>query len=624
MHRIEIVILIGCFFASSLIFSQSGNKNKIPKFELRENLIALSRTAQPNQYFDKIGQKAALMGYENGLFEAWIWPWKPLRNFDLQFYTGSSTVPIESKDIVKTIEVMPEATVLTFSHELFTIKEIFIVPVEQPGIIILLDINTIEPISIVPGFIPVMQPQWPAGVGGQYSYWNDDINAYVISASGQKNYFILGSPAGKKMSAPPAHMFADNPMQFRINVDPEMTKESLIPIVLAGGLDTTFEATSKLYTDLWKNAEKYYEKNYDYYKNLSNSTIKIKTPNDKINLAFEWGKVALRNLVVDNNKLGKGLVAGYGASGAGGRPGFAWYFGGDAFINILPMDSYQDFTTVKEALKFVQKWQRKKDYPINEKNKEEVGKIAHELSQSEGLIDWFNNYHFAYNHADTTPWYLVAMGDYYHQTGDTEFIRESWNSIRDAFEWTLRKDSDNDGLIDLNDAGLGVLEFGDLVKAYNDIYTQVLFTQSLKYLELMSEAVGDNEIQEKSKELFPKALERLEELFWIKDLGFYSFSAGKEGKQVREKSIYSSIAQIFQLMDKDRSIRSLKNFSGADMITDWGVRNLPDTSKYFHPSNYNYGAVWPFTSYFISTAFYKYNFNLNAYKILDATINHIF
>ena len=33
-------------------------------------------------------------------------------------------------------------------------------------------------------------------------------------------------------------------------------------------------------------------------------------------------------------------------------------------------------------------------------------------SQSDGLVDWWNDYHYGYNHADTTPWYLVAMGDW--------------------------------------------------------------------------------------------------------------------------------------------------------------------------------------------------------------------
>src|SRR3990172_6234895 len=157
------------------IYPQSNGY--IKKFELKENSIRLSRVAHSTQYFDKIGRKAALLGYEDGTFEMWVWPWKPLRNFELLFFLGSSTTPIKAKDIVRTIDVTPEATTLTFVYESFTVKEI----------------------TIVPGFLPVMQPQWPAGIGGQYSYWDNDVKAYVISEGQQRAIFLCGSPLGRMM-----------------------------------------------------------------------------------------------------------------------------------------------------------------------------------------------------------------------------------------------------------------------------------------------------------------------------------------------------------------------------------------------------------------------------------------
>jgi hypothetical protein len=125
-----------------------------------------------------------------------------------------------AKDIARTISVTPEATILTYSYESFSIKEIIFIPVEETAAIILLDIYTTEPLTIVPSFFPVMQPQWPAGIGGQYSYWDDNQKAFIISESQQRGLFLCGSPLGKQMSAPPAHMFADNPLQFKIEVKP--------------------------------------------------------------------------------------------------------------------------------------------------------------------------------------------------------------------------------------------------------------------------------------------------------------------------------------------------------------------------------------------------------------------
>ena len=614
------------FFISLTVKAQSLLINKFP---IKENYLTLTRAAQPNQYMDKIGSKAALLGTESGSFEMWIWPWKVLRNFEIQFFVGTTTQPILARDILRDITVTPEATTLTFVYESFTVKEIIFIPHDRPGAIILLDVHTTTPLTIVPGFMPVMQPQWPAGIGGQYSYWDDGIKAYVISESQQRGLFLCGSPVAQQMAAPPAHMFADNPIQFKFDVKPGEAKDKFYPIVIAGSpVKTKYDSVKTLYKNILTNIETHYKKTFEYYKNLRNSTMEIITPDEKLNLAFEYGKVALNNLMVDNATLGKGLVAGYGLSGGGGRPGFAWYFGGDAFINCLAMNSYGDYSTVHDALAFTQKWQRQENFPIRKKNPTDkvmdVGKMAHELSQSDGLIDWWNDYHFGYNHADTSPWYLVAVGDYFRKTGDIDFINKSWNSIVQAYKWCLSKDSNGDGLMDLKGAGLGVLEFGSLVRIFNDNYTQSLWTQAIKEVNLMAKYTKDTEMEKQTAELFPKAKQALEKIFWIDDLGFYSFGAAEDGKQVRDKNIYSSTPILFGLADMNRSVSTIKKFNESDMVTDWGVRNLSNKSSLYEPTNYNYGTIWAFTSYFITGAQFATHFNLQCYQTIKNTAQHIF
>ncbi|MBS3944824.1 MAG: hypothetical protein KGZ42_04955 [Melioribacter sp.] len=617
------ICFLVCVLPTLIIYSQT------PKFDLIQNDLTLTRTAQPHQYMDKIGTKSALMGFENGSFEMWIWPWKVLRNFDLQFFIGSTTQPIQSKDIVKEISVTPEATIITFVYESFTVKEIIFIPYNKPAAVILLDVYTTSPLTIVPGFMPVMQPQWPAGIGGQFSYWDDGVKAYVISEAKWRGIFLCGSPSAQQMAAPPAHMFADNPIQFKFTIEPNTANKNFYPIVIAGSpVNTKYDSVKALYQDLTSNIEKYYNETFSYYKNLRESTVQVVTPDKKFNLAFEFGKVALRNLMVDNSSLGKGLVAGYGLSGGGGRPGFSWYFGGDAFINSLAINSYGDYQTVKDALQLTQKWQRQENFPIRKKSKNEkpieVGKMAHELSQSDGLIDWWNDYHYGYNHADTTPWYLVAIGNYFRKTGDIDFIKKSWKSIVQAYKWCLSKDSNGDGLMDLKGAGLGVLEFGALVRINNDMYTQGLFTQGINEVNLMAKYVGDKEIEKASAALLPKAISSLEKIFWMEDLGYYSFGASDDGKQVRDKNIFPTSIMIFDLLDKARCERSVKNFNESDLVTDWGVRNLSNKSSLYEPTNYNYGTVWGFNSLFANAAQYKYHFNLSAYSLLRNTFQHAF
>ena len=620
--------LVSLFLLIGLPLTGLAQTGTIAAFALEQNDLTVVRLAQPLQYFDKIGERAGLMGYEGGTFEAWIWPWKPLRNFELSFLLGTSTLPILAKDIVRTIASSPEATVITYAYESFTVREIITIPRNQPGAILLLDVRTTTPLTIVGGFLPVMQPMWPAGIGGQYSYWDDNAHGFVISEGQRRAVFLCGSPAGQQMAAPPAHMFADNPLQFKIDVQPAETEGKFIPIIIAGEGGASLDSVKSLYTRLWRDAERYYRENVTYYHALRNSTTRIITPDRNLNRAFEWGKVALDNLLVTNPRLGRGLVAGYGLSGGGERPGFAWFFGGDAFINALALDSYGAYRTVREALAFTQKWQRQENFPIRKKKPDEanadVGKMAHELSQSDGLCDWWNDYHYGYNHADTTPWYIVAMGDYVRSSGDVEFLRLSWPSLKQAYAWCLRKDSDGDGLMDLKGAGLGALEFGKLVGIYADVYTCGVWVQAIKEMGAMAAVLGDTDFRREAEALLNKAEPVLEKKFWIEELGCYSYGATEKGEQVREKTPWPGVAMMFGLLDRERTSRNLRILNSADLTTDWGMRSLSSASPLFEPTNYNYGAVWPFISSFMNTAQFKYHYTLAGLEILNAVSKHSF
>jgi hypothetical protein len=631
MKSLLIILMIG-------LTAFAGERPRDPRFidafPILPNTLEISRLAQPTQYFDKIGPHAGLMGYESGQFEMWVWPWKPLRNFELQFLLGTSTQPIFAKDIVRTISVTPELTTITYTYEAFTVREHIFIPRHEPGAVILLDVHTTTDLAIIPGFIPVMQPMWPAGIGGQFSYWDDDVKGYVISEGQWRAEFICGSPAGAPMAAPPAHMFADNPLQFRIDVKPGETDGKFIPIVIAGAMpDTTtwkmkMDSVKATYARLCTDPGRYYRESFEHYQDLQHWTMHIETPDDDINRAFAWGKVALDNLMIVNPRLGYGMVAGFGLSGGGGRPGFAWYFGGDAFINVLTLNSVGMFRQARAALAFTQKWQRQENYPIRKKNPndppKDVGKMAHELTQSDGMCDWWNDYRYGYNHADTSPWYLVAMGDYVRTSGDTAFLRESWRSVKQAYAWCLSKDSDGDGLMDLKGAGLGALEFGKLVGIYADVYTCGVWVQGIKEMRYMSELMRDEPQAGQADSLYPVAKQRLEKLFWLEKEGFYSYGATAEGVQVREKTPWSGVAMMFGLLDEKRTAKSIEAFNSADLCTDWGVRTLSNKSALFEPTNYNYGAVWPFVSSFFNTAQYKHGYSLSGDQILIATAAHAF
>ena len=183
-----------------------------------------------------------------------------------------------------------------------------------------------------------------------------------------------------------------------------------------------------------------------------------------------------------NEGVGCGLVAGFARSGESERPGFAWYFGGDALMNSWSIVDYGDFDRARAALEFLRDHQRAD------------GKIEHELTQSAALLDW-SKYPYGYYHADTTPLYIFSMAKYVARSGDVAFLRSSWSSIEKAYRFCLSA-LDGDGLLSNRKAGAGAIETGALSgRVANDIYLQGVWIAALdgylKLAKLAGQSPGD-------------------------------------------------------------------------------------------------------------------------------------
>lgn len=591
---------------------EEGPDGLVPEFTLEANDLELTRRVQPFSPFDKVGRRFAILGREGGTFEAWGYPIKILRNFEFSFLLANSTEKISGRETARWITVTPEATVITFTHQQFVVRAIFVTPVNEPGAIILLDVDSREPVTVVAGFIPVLQPMWPAGIGGQYAAWDKEMDAYVISEPRHQNVGFVGSPGATGISYSPAHMLSDVPLEFKIEVDPETAAGKFVPVVLAGGAGDPGEF-KKIYENLSRTPERYYRENVAHFRNLRDSTLEIVTPVREIDLAFEWAKVAYDNLVVTNPFLGTGLVAGLGISGTSGRPGFGWYFSGDIYINSLSLVSAGAFNIVRQSLEFSRKWQR------------EDGKMAHELSQSAfRYVDWFEDYHYGYIHGDTTPWYVVATADYFRSTGDLPFIRENWPSLKRAYQWSLATDENGDGLMDNRAAGLGALEFGPLTGIVTDVYLAAIWVKAIDSMRELAEAVGDHDLAERSRETYGLASRTLNERLWDEDAGLIGYAFNEDNEIFAELNPWSGPGIMWDLFDPEKSRATLARINTSELTTDWGIRCLTNRSSYYEPLNYNYGAVWPFVTSFVATALYRHHFAEAGLAGLMSTVRHTF
>jgi glycogen debranching enzyme len=586
----------------------------IPRFPRAVNPIALRGPARPERYMEASGHKAAFLGREDGSFEAWVYPMKVLHDFRLSFGVAAYADPIPGASLATDVDVRPEASTVRYAHASFTVDATWLVPMDEQGGVVLLDVTTSEPLTVIVKFRIDLKPMWPAGLGGQYSYWDGALKAYVAGEGSRKASALIGSPFAVDPPEQPAHNLPDAPSQFAITITPETAAKGLVPIVIASSVEN-FEATKAQYQKLLTNTAFYYRDAFGHYVFLREEMTSIDTPDDRLDLAFEWGKVALDKGVVCNPHLGCGLIAGLGPSGTSERPGFGWYFGGDAFINSWAMTAYGDFGTVKQALEFLRKRQRAD------------GKMMHELSQGAGFIRWFEDYSYGYYHADTTPLYLIAVRDYVRASGDTAMAKDFWPSMKKAYEYCLSTDEDGDGLMDNTKAGAAAVETGALRRrdVLTDVFLGAAWTEAAEAAAELAELSGDP-LAATARAAAAKARASLNTRF-LDDPGKRIYFAWmKDGKGQAEPTVWPGFGLWRGVFDPSRPAvaGALDDLAGAGVGADWGARMLSIDSALYEPLSYNNGASWPFLTGFAALALYANGRPDAAWAYLDGTADLTF
>jgi len=609
MKRIVLIIGIICLLFSPLFGEE---ESFFEKSLVRGSNLCLSRAVQPRSYFDSAGQRSAVLGRENGNAEVWIYPYKVLQNFQLYFLIEEENEIIEGKDVAQRIDVYPHQTVIHYAHSSFKVEEVFFTPLKEAGAVILLSVEAVKPLSVVASFTPELKPMWPAGLGGQYSYWDSGKKYFVISEGTRKNVALVGSPGGERFSSGPAHALPEGDMKVKIPVEAEKARRRLYPIFISASHAGRKQA-DETYARLGKDLKELYLEKYQHMERLLNDQLMIRTPDKKLNMAFQWAKIAVDNAFVCNPQLGCGLVAGYGLSGRSERPGFAWYFGGDTFFNSWAVNSYGSFDVTRQGLTLIKNNQR------------EDGKIMHELSQGAGFIPWFEEYPYGFYHAETSPYYIVSVHDYLNWSGDLQFLNDSWTSLKKAYQYVLSADTDGDGLMENTVAGLAALELGAFLKnTKSDIYLAAISVEAHKDFSELALLMKDEAFSRTANRTYNKALKALGDKFWIETDKKYAHAITVEDKPLTETTVWPFMPLFFRQVPQARADHQLDLFASSEMSTDWGVRSLSPRSSYYDPLNYNYGTVWPFLTGYTCLSEYNYGRSHSGFSHLMSLAHNTF
>jgi glycogen debranching enzyme len=580
--------------------------------EARQSL-ELSRTVRPWEFLPVTGTRAGWFGNEAGRFEAWVYPLKIFREFHLTFHVGDRALPAES--LARTLVVHPESASILYAGDSFRVRETIFVPVHEAGAVVLLDVETEQPLEIEASLIGDFQLEWPASLGGTFISWDNKQRAFIFGEETKRFSAIFGSPTAiDPKLAYQTNYSSSQENSFYLGVTQKGRDRKLLVLAASvtgqGEAERTYQHLTASYSDMMRDSA-------DYYRAYLGKTVGLDLPDATLQQAYDWARVSTIQGLVSNPLLGTGLVAGYRTSGVSQRPGFAWFFGRDSFWTSFALNAEGDYTTSRAALDFISKYQR------------DDGKVPHEISQSASLVNWFKDYPYAYVSADATPLFIIATNDYVVRSGDVAFAQTKRDNIERAYKF-LRSTYDSQGLAQNAGVGHGWVEGGPLLPVRSEYYQAGLGVEALRAFSNLERLLGDVAESKDAAAQFDRQTHVLDEAFWSQEKQMYAFALKQDDQRAEEPSVLATVPMWFGLSDPEHADQMIAQLAGEDHDTDWGMRIISAHSPVYDGSGYHFGAVWPLFTGWASVGEYRYHralpayFNLRANALLatDGSLGH--
>src|SRR5580700_10632085 len=170
MNSASLAAALLSLFSLTAIPQTNGQANDRPlvlaKFPFDETVpLKIVREAVPTKPFTVAGPRGAILGQQDGSFEAWIFPWKIFSNLRISAEMQDYPVPIDVNEHAALIEVRPDHTTITFAHANFTVREVLLAPQDAPegtGVLAFFEIESARPLTLTFQFTPDMKLMWPA------------------------------------------------------------------------------------------------------------------------------------------------------------------------------------------------------------------------------------------------------------------------------------------------------------------------------------------------------------------------------------------------------------------------------------------------------------------------------
>lgn len=327
------------------------------------------------------------------------------------------------------------------------------------------------------------------------------------------------------------------------------------------------------------------------------------------NRAVMWSRLASRTFV--NKEYGEGIWAGL--------PWFKDCWGRDTFIALSGTSLINGlFDEAKSIIKNFANMQMTRSESIH------LGRIPNRVT---------NKNHVIYNTTDGTPWMMREIIEYVNYSGDSDFAKQMYPTLKLYIDGVLKHYLDENGLMTHRepDTWMDAKIEGQI--PWSPRGNRAVDIQALWYTSLLSaieiaKLQNDKMSENKWKALAQKTKKSVTTLFWDHKQNCVADHISKTGvasKQVRPNQLMAiTIPFDNDLVTDPIGAHILKN-AVSTLLFPWGICSLEQDDDHFHPFHdnhpkynkdaaYHNGTIWGWNAGFTINALTLFGKQELAYK----------
>ncbi|MEK5252587.1 amylo-alpha-1,6-glucosidase [Paenibacillus sp. FSL F4-0125] len=360
------------------------------------------------------------------------------------------------------------------------------------------------------------------------------------------------------------------------------------------------------------------------YASWNASSTSISSDMPLFNKLYHRGVQDLRVLLTD---------LGYGQFPVAGLPWYSVPFGRDSLIAALQMLSLNP-QIAKGTLLTMAAYQGQKE---DEWRDEQPGKVMHEIRYGE--LAATNQVPFTpyYGTIDATPLFLLLTAEYYHWTGDLDFVSSLMPHLNAALNWIKEYgDYDKDSFVEYYQksskgiANQGWKDSADSVIHSNGDYAEAPIAlvevqgyvyQALTRLAPIFKSLGHEEQAEGMEKDAAQLRARFEEDFWMDDEQFYAIALDKDKKRVDSVTSNAGHILMSRIASPERAKAVAARLVAPDLFGGYGIRTMSTAATGYNPMSYHDGSVWPHDNSLCLLGLSQSGFTEEAITVMQGLLN---